>query len=638
MAAPRIAEQIGRVLGGRYRLVGPIGTGASAHVYLAEDVTLRRRVAVKILHPALASDESFLRRFRAEAQAVAGLRHPAIMSVYDWGEDADGPFLVLEHLAGGSLRDLLDQGERLSVAQAADVGLQVARALEHAHRRGLVHRDIKPANLIFDEEGRIVVADFGLARALAEASSTEPTGAVLGTARYSSPEQALGSTLDGRADVYALALVLIEAVTGQVPFTADTTIGTLMARVGRPLEIPEEMGALAPLLQAAGASELDDRIDAAALARALDELVPQLGRPEPLALAGRSTIDLRDGPDDLTQLPAPASRLFDADTLLGPEAKGSVSATALAVNGADPPKVVGLGLRRRFRRSVLVVLALLVIALVVGGGAYAYQQSQVPTFPVPALLGLTVEGARAEVADEGFRIEEIRRDYAEDREAGRILNVEPAPGKSLKQGSDVEVVVSAGPAPREVPNLANLDQAAAAAALQRAGFEMVAVPTPSEEVKVKGTVLGWAPRGEQPKFTKIEVKVSSGPPDRAVPSLGDRLYDVYVKALEALGLKANRQEAFSDTVPVGQIVDTVPPPGSPAAYESAVTVNVSKGPEKVAIPSLNGLSEAAAKARLEAAGLRLGDSFGPSGRPVFATSPTANTPVNKGTAIDVYTR
>jgi serine/threonine-protein kinase len=230
VAPSRIADHVGRVLGGRYRLVAPIGTGASAHVFLADDVTLKRRVAVKVLHAALAEDESFLRRFRAEAQSAAALNHPNIMRVYDWGEDSDGPYLVLEYLAGGSLRDMLDAGHRLSPSQATLIGLETARALDHAHRRGFVHRDIKPANLLFDEEGRVCIADFGLARALAEAAWTEPTGAMVGTARYASPEQARGNSLDGRSDVYALALVLVEAVTGQVPFTADTTVGTLMAR------------------------------------------------------------------------------------------------------------------------------------------------------------------------------------------------------------------------------------------------------------------------------------------------------------------------------------------------------------------------------------------------------------------------
>ena len=161
----------------------------------------------------LAEDEAFLRRFRAEAQAAAALNHPNVMAVFDWGHD-DVPFLVTEYLGGGSLRTMLDQGRLLSPAQALMVGLEASRGLDYAHRRGFVHRDIKPANLLFDEEARLRIADFGLARALAEAAWTEPQGAVLGTARYASPEQARGETLDGRSDVYSLALVLIEAVTG----------------------------------------------------------------------------------------------------------------------------------------------------------------------------------------------------------------------------------------------------------------------------------------------------------------------------------------------------------------------------------------------------------------------------------------
>ena len=249
----RMTDQIGRVLGGRYRLLSPLGSGASAQVYLADDVRLRRRVAVKVLHPALADDESFLRRFRAEAQAAAALSHPHLLAVYDWSDD-DRPFLVTEYLAGGSLRAMLDAGHRLSPAQALVVGLEAARALDHAHRHGFVHRDIKPANLLFGDDGRLRVADFGLARAIAEAGWTEPTGAVLGTARYASPEQARGEALDGRSDVYSLALVLVEAVTGEVPFTADTTIGTLMARLDRSLDVPAELGPLAPALLGAGGS------------------------------------------------------------------------------------------------------------------------------------------------------------------------------------------------------------------------------------------------------------------------------------------------------------------------------------------------------------------------------------------------
>src|SRR5439155_14133666 len=233
MPSTRMADQIGRVLGGRYRVLAPIGTGASAHVFLAEDVTLRRRVALKVLHPALAHDEGFLRRFQAEARAAAALSHPNVMAVYDWGDDGESPYLVCEFLGGGSLRALLDSGHRLTPSQALLVGLEAARGLEYAHHRSLVHRDIKPANLLFDAEGRLRIADFGLARALAEAAWTEPSGAVLGTARYGAPEQLRGESIDGKADVYALAVVLVEVGSGEVPFAADTPIATLMGRIDR---------------------------------------------------------------------------------------------------------------------------------------------------------------------------------------------------------------------------------------------------------------------------------------------------------------------------------------------------------------------------------------------------------------------
>src|ERR1700739_4223823 len=189
---PLISDSIGRVLGKRYRLLSALGTGASAHVYLAEDVSLQRHVAVKVLQPGLSQDESFLKRFRAEARSVASLNHPHVLRVFDWGEDTDGPYLVLEYLGGGSLRDLLDRDIRLSHPQAAQLGTEVAQGLAYAHLRGLVHRDIKPANLLFDEEGRVRVADFGVARALAEAAWTEPAGGGGGAARHFSPQARAG--------------------------------------------------------------------------------------------------------------------------------------------------------------------------------------------------------------------------------------------------------------------------------------------------------------------------------------------------------------------------------------------------------------------------------------------------------------
>ena len=285
MATSRIADSVGRVLGDRYRLTRPLGVGASAHVYVAEDVTLRRRVAIKVLHPALAGDEAFLRRFQAEARVVAALRHPNILRVYDWGEDDGAPYLVMELLEGGSLRALLDRGHLLSPAQAAAVGADVARALDYAHRRGLVHRDIKPANLIFDDEGRLSVADFGLARALAEATWTEPAGAVVGTARYAAPEAGPGGVArrPGR-----------RVRPGPGPGGGDDRRGPVRRRhhprhpdgpPRPPGQVPGGLGPLGPVLESAGTVDPADRLDAVGLARALDAVVAALP-PRPPAPAG----------------------------------------------------------------------------------------------------------------------------------------------------------------------------------------------------------------------------------------------------------------------------------------------------------------------------------------------------------------
>ena len=243
VAMSRMTEQIGRVLGGRYRLLSPLGSGASAQVYLADDVRLRRRVAVKVLHPGpgrrrvvpapLPGRGAGGRRPQPPAH-----RSPSTTGAATTTRRTSSP----STWAAAACARCSTRGHRLTPAQALVVGLEAARALDHAHRQGFVHRDIKPANLLFGADARLRVADFGLARAIAEAGWTEPTGAVLGTARYASPEQARGEPVDGRSDVYSLALVLVEAVTGTVPFTADTTIGTLMARLDHPMRRPRRAG------------------------------------------------------------------------------------------------------------------------------------------------------------------------------------------------------------------------------------------------------------------------------------------------------------------------------------------------------------------------------------------------------------
>jgi serine/threonine-protein kinase len=632
-----MADQVGRVLGGRYRLLAPIGAGASANVFLAEDVVLRRRVAVKVLHPALAEDDAFLRRFRAEARAAAALNHPHVMAVYDWGEGGDeGPFLVLELLGGGSLRALLDRGVRLSPSQALLVGLHTARGLDYAHRRGLVHRDIKPANLLFDDEGHVKIADFGVARALAEAAWTEPTGAVIGSARYASPEQARGETLDGRSDVYSLGLVIIEAVTGTVPFSADTTIATLMARTQSPVSAPDSLGPLGPIVERAGRLDPSERPEAAELARLLDGAARDLPRPAPIpvgeAVAAMDHLVVPDPDPTIITRPAPAK-----------EQPKRTKATPLPVfdqddTGSNLPVVPDAGERRRRRWPYVVLLVLLLAAGAVAGGI-AIANARIPSHVVPAITGKTLDEARAEVRDEDFKVGIAGENYDEDVPQGQILQQDPKPGEKLKEGKTVAVTVSKGPQPRAVPELANLDRAAAEQRLSASGFVPKIEKRNDENVKA-GIVLDWNPKGTQARGAEITVVVSDGPAPRPIPNdLKGKSYDDAANELKALGLVPVRVDDYSDDVQTGQVFATDPAPGTPVAVGGKVTVKVSKGTATVTVPDVRGQSVDQATATLQQAGLNVTGLYGPRGAKgrVVLTDPQAGTKVKRGSGVVLYT-
>jgi len=650
---PSITDSIGRVLGDRYRLITPLGTGASAHVYLADDVSLHRPVAIKVLHPALAGDTAFLKRFQAEARAVAALNHPNILAVYDWGEEEGQPFLVLEYLAGGSLRQVYDTGALLSPAQAVQVGIEATAGLDYAHRRGLVHRDIKPANLLFDADRRLRIADFGLARALAEASWTEPDGAILGTARYSAPEQVEGWVLDGKADVYALALVLYEGVTGEAPFVGDTTVATLMARVGALLPEHRALGPLYDVLVWAAAPDPAERYDAAQLALRLQALAVALPEPAPLPLVdapvpgprgpvegtdaaglerppvGRSA---RLGTDDLTELGAPAP---------------AVVATRPRGGRPAPPGSSGPPARRSRRRWPWVALVAAVAVALVAGGVVWATRSHIftPSHPVPSLVGRTVTAARQATRAGSFTVRPDGHAYSITLGAGLILRQSPparAGGTTVtaKQGSTIDVVVSVGPPPVTIPTLTTLTDCTQAVQVLSAVHLVGVCPPVAAQYSTTvgaGAILGTSPVGTAPYGSTVTVILSKGHAPVAVPSVTGSTYAAAAAALTALGFVPAPGKQYNPTVPVGQVIGTSPPAG-PQPYRSTITVEVSLGPQPVTVPDEVGQSVASATSALEALGLHVAGPYGPAGSTtVLSTDPAAGASVQPGTTVNVYT-
>jgi eukaryotic-like serine/threonine-protein kinase len=650
---PLISDSIGRVLGKRYRLLSALGTGASAHVYLAEDVSLQRYVAVKVLQPGLASDEAFLKRFRAEARSVASLNHPHVLRVFDWGEDTDGPYLVLEYLGGGSLRDLLDRGDRLTHSQAAHLGTEVAQGLAYAHSRGLVHRDIKPANLLFDEEGRVRVADFGVARALAEAAYTEPAGAMVGTARYISPESAEGKPLDGRADVYSLALVLYEALSGSVPFVSDTTQGTIMARIGAPLPPNDALGPLDDVLARAAAPEASARLDAAGFEARLGALASALPSPEPLVLhpvdhVAPAPLNGFRPPDvsELTQIPpligkatkpapvgtkAGPGELFDAEPSLKGKSAGPAESSVMAMR------------RKRRRKWAWIVGSVVVVLALVAGGLVAWQkQLFVASHPVPTLTGLNLEQARAATTKDHFTLHVEKGVQSVTVAVGVILTQTPKPGKVLKEGATLSVVPSLGPPDVAVPPLSNMTCGQAVTTLQAAHLQGDCVTAQFNDSVQNGLLISWSYNG-QPNPTKapygstIDMVPSMGHSPVPVPttiSQADSYQDALV-LLQAVGLTGTESYTPSAAIPAGNVAALSPPAGNLVPYGGTVKVIVSSGPPTVSVPNVIGMSVTQATTTLQNAGLTVSGVQGNPNGTAQGTTPATNATVPTGSSVSI---
>ena len=652
---PSLTDSIGRVLGDRYRLVTAVGTGSSAHVYLADDVSLHRQVAIKVLHPALAGDQAFLKRFRAEARAVAALNHPNILRVYDWGEEGNEPYLVLEYLAGGSLRQVFDTGTLLTPEQAVRVGIEACAGLDYAHRRGLIHRDIKPANILFDADGRLRIADFGLARALAEAAWTEPDGAILGTARYAAPEQVEGLVLDGKADVYGLALVLYEGVTGESPFIGDTTIATLMARMGALLPEHEALGPLGEVLMWAAAPDPAERYDAAQFGLALSNLSATLPEPDPLPLASPGAAPV--GHDGDPFLMAAAVGLTTASEQpehppVGPAPGGRSDLTELGLPTAATPGALPIdpGPKRRRRWPVVVVICILVVALLGAGAAWAIEAKVfTPSSPVPVLVGRTLGAATAAAAPGHLQVTVASRTTSIKVPAGRVISQDPSARTAgqqttLKQGSAIAVVVSTGPPLVTIPNLTTFsnctDAIGALAAVHLVGVCPPEAATYSSTVAT-GAIVGTTPATSARYGSTVTIITSKGHAPVAVPAVAGSgsTYASAAASLTAAGFAPVEAKTYSSTVPVDQVMGTTPAAASVQPFGSSVSVQVSRGPQPVTVPSLTGKSPSSAAASLSALGLVAGGPYGPSGATtVVSTSPAGGTSVPVGSTVNVYTQ
>ncbi|MCT9084088.1 Stk1 family PASTA domain-containing Ser/Thr kinase [Streptomyces fulvoviolaceus] len=598
-----------RRLGGRYELGHVLGRGGMAEVYLAHDTRLGRTVAVKTLRVDLARDPSFQARFRREAQSAASLNHPAIVAVYDTGEDyIDGvsiPYIVMEYVDGSTLRELLHSGRKLLPERTLEMTIGILQALEYSHRAGIVHRDIKPANVMLTRNGQVKVMDFGIARAMGDSGMTmTQTSAVIGTAQYLSPEQAKGEQVDARSDLYSAGCLLYELLTVRPPFVGDSPVAVAYQHVREEPQAPSvfdpeitpEMDAIVlkalvkdPNYRYQSADEM--RIDIEAC---LD------GQPV-AATAAMGSVGYGGYPDDQ---PTTALRATDAGATsmlppMNPDDGG--------YGYDDRPD------RRRQKKSntstiLLVVAGVLVLvgAILIGKWIFSGNGGAGnDTVAVPNLVNVSQGEAGKRLTNSGLKLGDVTKKACEETTKGNVCDQDPKSGTTVEKNSTVSIVVSTGAPKVAVPSVLgqNIDDATETLEGEKYGFEVKTKDKEStEEV---GTVLEQDPKlGEEvEKGSTITLTIAKAEEKATVPDVTGKTCDEAKAQMTANELVGNCTEVETDdTNLIGKVISTTPGSGTQADKNSAVNIQIGKAADKTEVPNVVGQTVSQARQTLNAAG------------------------------------
>ena len=659
-----MAAQNPPVLGGRYELRRRLAQGGMATVYLARDRQLDREVAIKMLHPQFASDPTFAERLRRESRAAAGLSHPNIVGVFDWGRQGERYFIVMEYVSGHSLAEIIAARGPLGAEAAAAIAFEVAAALAFAHRAGIVHRDVKPQNVLLSSDGHVKVTDFGIATMVGAGPSAglTETGSVVGTAAYLSPEQAQGEPTDARSDLYSLGAVLYEMLSGYPPFRGDTPVAVAYQHVQDPPVplgeiaegVPQALDAITMRLLA---KDPDDRYERAEDLRRhlqivrerLEELPPEppaapaAAPPPPTAPAAPPP------PERPPSLPSPPPtprrpvvsgppRRQDPRPPAAPRQRpprpqvrraaprgitqwwtGRIPAARRPPGYGERPGSYRGGDRdvygrlERQRRSglfyagfavLLVVLLILIVVLVrvLSPDDNDTGTSAPATIDVPSVYQLEEAVAVRTLESAGFPVITV---YAANAEipAGRVFDQQPRAGTKLEPGSTITLTISAGASAVPVPNVLGWQAIDAERALRGAGFAVNLVQVGSE--RPAGEVLQQepAPLVEHEAGAAVTLNISAGPSAILVPNVAGMDDVDAAVAITNARLVVVRQDEPSGTVAEGAVIRTEPAAGSQLAEGSQVFVFVSSGPEIVQMPDLTGLNPTTALIQLDTLGV-----------------------------------
>ena len=601
-----MSDLTGEVIDGRYKLNRVVASGGMATIYAALDLRLDRQVAVKIMHPHLAQDEKFVERFIREAKAAASLSHPNIVAVLDQGWNQGGTpcvFIVMELVEGATLRDYLHEQGRITPERAIPLIIPVASALAAAHKIGIVHRDIKPENILVSKEGRIKIADFGLARgALLGSTMTAESSVILGSVSYLSPEQVQRGIADPRSDVYSLGIVLFELLTGEKPYQGEDPVQIAIRHVNDRVPAPSTLNSTispeidALVLRATDVNPDKRPTDGAAFLeelRALSEKLDPRKRQLSLEL-------------DLPPLPIKQpvrerqreSRARKTGSSAGPTSPNEVeiekeNTMTKAKKAKDSLRAVSPRVKRNRRIAALVALVLIFSSWYVWAGPGS-------KVVVPSLAGLTVKDARTELSDLGLRLEIGVEEFSEDVSEGKIIKSDPAGGGRVDPNGLVTVIVSKGKERFIIPDLVGLKPDVAQGLIEDNKLIVGEIVEEFSSELPKGLILRTSPvSGERVKRdTPLTLFISKGVEQVSLGDYKGKSGEQALNELVSAGFDVKTRYIFSEDLPAGAVVSQTPGSGE-ADKGSTITLIVSKGTEFVFIPNVFALSEEKAVATLK---------------------------------------
>ena len=596
---------------GRYRVLGRIGSGGMADVYLAEDSHLGREVALKVLHRRFAQDAEFVERFRREARAAAGLQHPNVVGVYDRGEHEGTYYIAMEHLRGRTLKDIVTKEAPLDQMRTIDLGVQILQAAAFAHKRGVIHRDFKPHNVIVDDEGVPKVTDFGIARA--GASEMTETGSIMGTAQYLSPEQAQGHSVTAASDLYSIGIMLYEMLTGRLPFGGDSAVSIALKHMSEPPPPMSSHGTrgsrIEPNLEAVVMGALAK--DPAARWATADDFAEALEACRPYVAAQAAGDDRPESTAAFAPVPA------------------VVVADAPAPPPDDPARDEG-----KRRRWPTLTLGLLILALI---GLMIFVFTRPEEVDVPRVVGQQLSDARETLDRDGFEEVEVERERSL-APLDRVLRQDPDPGEAAPTDEAVKLIVSAGPGKVRVPSVKDMPQERAIKELDKVGLKVTADPQSSDTVE-EGFAIGTSPREgtEVDRGSRVRLFVSSGPELISVPDVVGLTREAAETRITREGLDVRvRTEESGETE--NEVIAQTPGAGELLDRGDDVTITVATEPEQVSVPGVTGLSRAEAVRALRGAALSPSVSERATADPdeeglVLQQSPGAGTDVDSGSTV-----